>query len=380
MRILYVVGFSLAMPAGRVIGTQNKYRELGNIVSHADLFELSTSKMYGFLSSIDIMRVFAKFLAIIELNMRIFILGVLVKKWDVIICRDLPLVILPFLLIRKVKVIYEVHADFRQEVKLTKGFILQQISPVYSWLNMIIMKNANGIIFNHPLLESNMKENNRIKIPSKAVYNGADVVSFFPENKAKCRSKLGIPSNKVVLLFMGRVNVWHGVESLIDTFHKLKLINSDILLYIVGGAKGEYFESVKNRAGEEKSIQFIGSVTREESREYINASDICLLPVNNIRVSPGSPVKLYDYISCGKTVISQRGVRGYSDVVEENKLGVSVDFLENECAAREIVEYIDRYLELDEQEVSNRIRYIAENNLSWKNVITQWMSFIEGDC
>src|SRR5690606_39279334 len=43
--------------------------------------------------------------------------------------------------------------------------------------------------------------------------------------------------------------------------------------------------------------------------DLIKASDLCLLPVKNNRASPGSPLKLYDYISNGRFVLDRKSTR-----------------------------------------------------------------------
>ena len=57
----------------------------------------------------------------------------------------------------------------------------------------------------------------------------------------------------------------------------------------------------------------------------IIAADACLLPVKNNRISPGSPLKLYDYISNNKPVIAE-DIIGYSDEVLKYNFGLSVNF------------------------------------------------------
>ena len=51
-----------------------------------------------------------------------------------------------------------------------------------------------------------------------------------------------------------------------------------------------------------------------------------MLPVKGNRVSPGSPLKLYDYMKHSKFIIVQQGMLGYCDEVERYGKGVCVDF------------------------------------------------------
>lgn len=119
-----------------------------------------------------------------------------------------------------------------------------------------------------------------------------------------------------------------------------------------------------------KNVKFVEPVPSILARKYINASDFCLLPAKQVRLSPGSPIKLYDYISCGKPIIAQSNLLGYSDEVENYDLGYLVDFTKPEEAAFEL----ERILKL-KKDFSIHNRKMAVEKLSWENRIQDWVKF-----
>lgn len=55
---------------------------------------------------------------------------------------------------------------------------------------------------------------------------------------------------------------------------------------------------------------------------YINASDICVTAKKSLK-SGYSPLKLYEYMACGKQVVANR-VNGF-EILEKNKAGILVE-------------------------------------------------------
>ncbi len=72
--------------------------------------------------------------------------------------------------------------------------------------------------------------------------------------------------------------------------------------------------------------------------DLVRTGNACLLPVKNNRISPGSPLKLYDYIAKKKYVLTQSDLLGYSDEVEKYGFESVVDFKNSSEVANFFVE------------------------------------------
>src|SRR5690606_12384358 len=233
---------------------------------------------------------------------------------------------------------------------------------------------SHGIIYNHPYLKS--KSDSVYHKPSIYSYNGSNYSDYFYMDQRLARNNLNISQDAVVFLFLGSVSQWHGVDYLINIFNEESIkLQPNFRLYIVGAKDNDYTDDLKQKA-ENESIIFIPPVDTVTANEYINASDFCMLPVKQVRTSPGSPLKLYDYIACGKPVIAQENLLGYSDEVEKYNLGYTIDFTDTKSGAEklnEIVKGLSKEMKLYFMENN---RDIALKKVSWEKRMDEWCEFL----
>lgn len=271
-------------------------------------------------------------------------------------------------------VLREVHADFLEEAGiLFRGRpLLLWLSKLQSAWSQFFLRRSSGLIFNHPLLQQHFEKKHHFKTPSISAYNGADTDSFHPVPRKEALQTLNLPTDKEYLLFLGSVSPWHGVEYVIEMFLQLRERRPDTELLIVGGTSSGVAKALQERCSGLEDIRFMGRVNSSEAVHYINAATACLLPVKKNRVSPGSPIKLFDYIACGKPVISQEDTVGYSDLVEGYGLGISCDFTDSIASSQAVDKFLDG-IEPEHYRIHNR--RVAETELNWSQTINQWLSF-----
>jgi glycosyltransferase involved in cell wall biosynthesis len=92
---------------------------------------------------------------------------------------------------------------------------------------------------------------------------------------------------------------------------------------------------------------FIGSVPFEKVPLYINASDVCVATFTNDRKC--SPIKVFEYLSCGKPVI-------LSNIGDDSKLFNETDFV--------VLIDLD-----DPNELADKLSEIISNNYFKLNII-----------
>ncbi|WP_026811009.1 glycosyltransferase [Arenibacter latericius] len=362
MKLVYIVGFPIEGNSGKNKATSEKARVLKNKLGKDNFIFLSPKSSKS---------IFSKIKNLLFFDFKVFFKFLFLSKEHFVVQRVLFLPLTSLILYLKgIKVITEFHADFKDEIPyLNKSriqvFILKAIVPFFN-LNYRL---SNGIIYNHPILKE--KFDHVYKKPSIFSYNGANYKEFYPTNKELAKKELGIGSQDMVFLFLGSVSQWHGVDYLIEIFNQ-EIIrkSSNIFLYIVGAKESTYSNELKLKSYN-NNIKFIKPVTTDIARKYINASEYCLLPVKQLRISPGSPLKLYDYIACGRPVIAQSNLRGYSDEVEDYNLGYTVDFTNAIESAHTIknISLIERNFELNN-------RKMAIETLSWEKRIQTWIDFL----
>jgi glycosyltransferase involved in cell wall biosynthesis len=276
----------------------------------------------------------------------------------------------------KIPIIFEVHADILDESKILfqNSDVKKFLSLLWHKYNLFFIKRADGLIFNNPLLEKHYNSHYLdSSIKTISIHNGSDTEFFYPIEKLQARKNISLKEEALYLLFIGSISKWHGVESLIEAYSHINknCAGKQIILLIVGGHRKDYLVELKKKYSN-SGIVFKGEVAKEEALQYINAADICMLPVNNIRISPGSPLKLFDYAACGKPIITQIDTVGYSDLVEKYNLGICCDFTDYRKAANIITDFIRSY---DEVYYQNNNRKIAEEYFSWDKVLKRWLDF-----
>lgn len=276
-----------------------------------------------------------------------------------------------------INIVREIHSEFKDDSKIVfkQSVIKKKLGIFVNYLETRSLLGADGVIFNNPDLEDYFVETYGLKREkTRSIYNACDPSEFYPEDKVKARKELGLERSPddVILLFIGSAIQWHGLEYLIEVFDKIKEIRPDFYLYIVGLTDSEYNMKLKRDYADVKNLELVDRVPKNEARLYINASDACMVTTAKILISQGSPTKLYDFIACGKPIITQKNVRGYGSVVDEHELGCSVDFMNSHEAANEIIEFIES-TNLEKLAQHNRQKAVEE--LNWKNAMKDWIRF-----
>jgi glycosyltransferase involved in cell wall biosynthesis len=158
----------------------------------------------------------------------------------------------------------------------------------------------------------------------KVVENGVNVRRFYPMSDIALlrdwRKKVGIEKEEVVVVFVGNIAPWQGVNILVESAFRLLSKNEKLKFLIVGDGllKEELLKKAKDsKWGEE--IIFLGMRPYEEIPFLINIADICVAPFINERnrKTGVSPLKIFEYMACGKPVVASR-IEGLEFIEKEN--------------------------------------------------------------
>jgi glycosyltransferase involved in cell wall biosynthesis len=193
--------------------------------------------------------------------------------------------------------------------------------------------------------------------------NGANIELFRPLDKHECRRKLGLEEGAFYIGFVGSFAPWQGLDILIEAAKQVKEQGYSQIKYILVGS-GERESIIRKSVREyglEQEILFSGRVTYGQVVYYINACDITVAPFTKERIA--SPLKLFEYLACGRPVIASR-VDGVKEVIEEGKCGYLFEPGDAEELAKRIIQ---SYQERDTlQEMGVRGRRLVESKYSWR--------------
>lgn len=319
IKILYLCDFDLSRNTGKERATRQKLNALNNKVSYLKVI----SNQYK--------NPFLRLLSIIFLDLNAAI-HIILKRPDWFISRGyagfISMLVAKFL---GVVTIREIHANAIEESNLLPytGLKLRVIKLMAHLAHRIDIE-ADVRIFNHPDLLTWYQGNNLTGEYDFYTYNGFDPESRSDLSKSDARKKFGFTESEKIIVFVGAASKWHGVDYLIELQQEF-VNNGDGIKIVFGGGNTKEFDP----HGFCKNFTPLDDI---ECAQLIRAADFCALTVRSNRVSPGSPLKLYDYIANERFILAQSETNGYSDQVELFSIGSSVDFTDSIKARKQILD------------------------------------------
>jgi glycosyltransferase involved in cell wall biosynthesis len=165
----------------------------------------------------------------------------------------------------------------------------------------------------------------RMGVPEEKIAiipNGIDLSEYanLPP-KGAFKRKFGIPEEKKIILYLGRIHKIKGIDFLIKAY--AHLINDmhykDVLLVIAGPDDGYLKEakSLTSALGISKHVLFTGPLYGQDKLEAYVDSDVVVLP-SRYETFPMSVLEAY---ACGKPVIASK-VGGLEDLIINGETGL----------------------------------------------------------
>ena len=194
--------------------------------------------------------------------------------------------------------------------------------------------------------------------------NGFDAEKFFPMSLSQCRTALGLPEDKKILLNVG--NLYDPIKGhifFIEAIGRMVKVRKDILGIIVGSG---YLEKPLRELIEELQlspyIRLVGSKPHPEIPLWMNACDIFVLPSLN----EGNPTVMFEAMGCGKPFIGTR-VGGVPEVIISDAYGLLVQPADSGELAEKILSALDR--KWDQAQI---LKY--SERYTWENIAKEIMS------
>jgi glycosyltransferase involved in cell wall biosynthesis len=162
-----------------------------------------------------------------------------------------------------------------------------------------------------------------------------DPAKYFGEATRKMRNAHGIKEQEKIVVYIGRLEKWAGVQIVLKCAEKLG--SSNIKFLLVGEGSLRTSKQLPN-------VIFTGRIPHEQVPIYLAAADLVLVPMEQDTIgNSASPLKLFEAMAMKKAIIASN-TRGIGEVMTNNVDGIllpqDVNLWAN--AIREILEDSNR--------------------------------------
>ena len=207
------------------------------------------------------------------------------------------------------------------------------------------------------------------------IENGANTDLFQPVERGAARALLGLTLQGPVVCFVGNLHIWQGLEVLVEAVAIARRAR-DLRVLIVGG--GPLRRGLEERAaslGLTGTFAFTGSVDYAAVPLFISASDVGVAPLlpKPSGDSGYSPLKVYEYLACGRPVVASR-VKGL-EFIEEQHVGRLAEPNDPVSLAEALVTLV-KEPESERDEMGARGRRLIEKQHTWGTVARRTETYL----
>jgi len=148
--------------------------------------------------------------------------------------------------------------------------------------------------------------------------NGVNAAKFKPNADCKSlESELGLEDKKVVL-YMGRISRIRALDCLVKALPSVVREEPEVRLVLIGeGEEKKRLADLSKNLGVDKFVLFLNEVDHDAIVRYICLADVAVGPLIALPVTVGTqPIKVLEYMACGKPVVSCYGGASKSLVID----------------------------------------------------------------
>ena len=193
---------------------------------------------------------------------------------------------------------------------------------------------------------------------------GVNTKIFFPMSKdLSLLHKLKFSDNDKILVFMGTIYNFAGLDYFISKFYLIEKQFSNVKFLIVGdGPYKKTLEKIILKHNLESKIHITGFVDQKEIPNYLSLADICIntFDINDV-TKRIIPTKILEYLACGKPVITTP-LLGIKEFFPSEDFGVS--YSTPELFHQSVIDLLLNKQKMDKmaQDGSNYVK----NTLDWE--------------
>ena len=159
------------------------------------------------------------------------------------------------------------------------------------------------------------------------------------KNSTQAKEGFGFNPNNSLLLFVGRLVPYKGLELLLRAFHQIHQHNSTVHLAIVGsGPLESKLKKISTQTGLSTAVHFLGVLPRRRLRDAYSACDIFVLPSRSRSEAFG--IVQLEAMAQEKPVVAT-SVGGVPYVVQHEKTGLIVPPVDEAALTNALTQLIE---------------------------------------
>lgn|GEM_PF-54099 len=197
------------------------------------------------------------------------------------------------------------------------------------------------------------------------IFDGVDTETFSPENfpyEPELFASLNLPANKPIVVFMGLLKTYQGVDDMIEAVRVLVKERDfhNFHFLVMGFPDEDYYRKMAAEKGISAYMTFTGKIPYDETGRYMALSDLAIAP--KISMTEGD-AKIYFYMAMGLPVVAYERP---ASVEILGDLGIYATYNDPVDMARALHETLDNPALMQERGAQNRQKAITE--YSWDAV------------
>jgi glycosyltransferase involved in cell wall biosynthesis len=183
------------------------------------------------------------------------------------------------------------------------------------YLSLFEKRNLRNAAAIHFLVEEEKKDFFQAKLPLRRAIVIPNGLEGGPEDgvvRGFFRQKFGIPSNKKLVLFLGRLHWKKGLDTLIPAFREVIKADRNAVLILAGGDDGykKSAEELIKKYDIGENVVFTGMILDKEKKAALSESDLFVMP----SLFEACSISLLEALSFGLPAIVTEGVGGSLEI------------------------------------------------------------------
>lgn len=198
----------------------------------------------------------------------------------------------------RVPYVYDMDSSLAQQM-VEKHPALGPMLSIFTYLESLAVKHAKAVV---PVCEA---------LGDLALNHGAEKVCILhdvplPEHSSSPERDsvdTEIANDRLIIMYVGNLEVYQGIDLLLDSFSLVAAQISHVDLVIVGGAKADIqkYQQKSRDLGIEERVFFLGPRPIDRLSSFLAKADILVSPRGK---GNNTPMKLYSYLQSGKPIVA----------------------------------------------------------------------------